>query len=364
MKKKKVCIVVTSLGRGGAERSSALLSIMLDNLGYNVHIVSVLNDIEYEYKGTLLNLGEFKDQEDTFIGRLKRYIIFKNYLKSQKFDLIIDNRTRPKIIKEFLINRLLFKNYNVVYVARSRKIELYFTKSIYWAKKIFKNAFAYVSVSEDITNVLKNDLKFTNVKTINNPVEIERNNKKAQDEIEYKMDYILFYGRLDDKVKNISFLIEAFKASDLPDHNIKLLVLGDGEDLIKLKKKAENSPIEFIPFTNNPFPYIKNAKYCCLTSKFEGFPRAVIESLSIGTPIVSVDCSGSKEIIINEYNGLLVENNNLSEFTKAMNRLIFDEDLYSNCKRNAIESVKHLSMEEIGKQWDSLINNTNGNYNN
>ena len=49
MKTKKVCIVVTSLGRGGAERSSALLSIMLDNLGYNVHIVSVLNDIEYEY---------------------------------------------------------------------------------------------------------------------------------------------------------------------------------------------------------------------------------------------------------------------------------------------------------------------------
>ena len=112
MEKKKVCIVVTSLGRGGAERSSALLSIMLDNLGYNLHIVSVLNDIEYEYKGTLLNLGEFKDQEDTFIGRFKRYFIFKNYLISQKFDLIIDNRTRPKVIKEFLINRFLFKNYN------------------------------------------------------------------------------------------------------------------------------------------------------------------------------------------------------------------------------------------------------------
>ena len=140
MEKKKICIVVTSLGIGGAERSSALLSTMLDNLGYNVHIVSVLNDIEYEYKGTLLNLGEFKDREDTFKGRFRRYIIFKNYLETQKFDLIIDNRTRPTIIKEYLINRLLYKSYNVVYVARSSKIELYFTKSIYWAKKIFKNA--------------------------------------------------------------------------------------------------------------------------------------------------------------------------------------------------------------------------------
>ena len=140
------------------------------------------------------------------------------------------------------------------------------------------------------------------------------------------------------------------------NHNIKLLILGDGEDLFNLKKKAENSPIEFIPFTNNPFPYIKNAKYCCLTSKFEGFPRAVIESLSIVKPIVSVDCSGSKEIILNGYNGLLVKNNNSQDFANAMNRLILDKDLYNNCKQNARESVKHLSLNEIGKKWDDLIN--------
>ena len=44
---KKICIVVSSLGGGGAERSSALLSELLYDLGYNIYIVSVLDNIEY-----------------------------------------------------------------------------------------------------------------------------------------------------------------------------------------------------------------------------------------------------------------------------------------------------------------------------
>ena len=356
MKTKKVCIVVTSLGSGGAERSSALLSKMLYNLGYNVHIVSVLNDIEYEYAGTLLNLGEIKELDDSFYGRLKRFLIFKKYLKKEKFDKIIDNRTRPIIVKEYLISKLLYRNENVIYVTRSSKLDLYFTKSVFFAKIIFKNRHSYVGVSEEITNKIKAIYKLKNVVTINNPIDIKQNNLMAQEVNEFNMNYILFYGRLDDEVKNISFLIEAFKVSDLPKKDISLLILGDGEDLIKLKRIAQNSPVIFKPFTNNPFPYIKKAKFCCLTSKFEGFPRALIESLSIGTPIVSVNCSGSKEIILNEYNGLLVKNNNSQDFANAMNRLILDKDLYNNCKQNARESVKHLSLNEIGKKWDDLIN--------
>ncbi len=44
---KKICIVVSSLGKGGAERSSALLSQMFYDVGYDVHIVCILNKIEF-----------------------------------------------------------------------------------------------------------------------------------------------------------------------------------------------------------------------------------------------------------------------------------------------------------------------------
>ena len=55
---KKICIVVTSLGKGGAERSSALLTRMLHDNGFEVHLVSLVNSIDYEFSGKLLNLGK------------------------------------------------------------------------------------------------------------------------------------------------------------------------------------------------------------------------------------------------------------------------------------------------------------------
>ena len=73
---------------GGAEKSSAVLSILLDNLGYEVHIISVLNTIDYDYKGTLLNLGALKDKDASFFGTLKRFSFFK-YLRNINLILLL-----------------------------------------------------------------------------------------------------------------------------------------------------------------------------------------------------------------------------------------------------------------------------------
>ena len=82
----KACLVAISLGRGGAERSTALLSKMLHEKGIKVSIV-ILNDVvDYPYKGTLLNLGVFKTQSDSSAKRLSRFKKLKRFFKEEQFD--------------------------------------------------------------------------------------------------------------------------------------------------------------------------------------------------------------------------------------------------------------------------------------
>ncbi|WP_299364563.1 glycosyltransferase [Winogradskyella sp.] len=356
---KKICIVVSSLGGGGAEKSAALLSEVLFELGNDIHIISVLDRIDYSYKGKLLNLGELKAEDDTALGRLKRLFVFKNYLKDHKFDYVIDSRPRRGFLKELMISKIIYNPNKVVYCVRSYRTDRYIHPNRFFGRILYGSAYKIVSVSKAISDKLNSTYGFKNLDVIYNPFEEV---PKVLDRKEHKTDrFILFYGRLEDAVKNVSLLLNAYSRSNLPKARFKLKILGDGKDKAKLKKLVEElriqSHVEFLGYKSNPYGLVRDSYFTILTSWYEGFPRVLVESLALGVPVVSVDCkSGPNEIIVNERNGLLVENHNIDALVNAMNRMIEDTDLYLHCKSNAKASVDKFSKKHIGLQWQALLN--------
>jgi len=357
--KKRILIVTTSLANGGAERFVSNLSYILNDLNFEVHIALVLNKIEFEHKATLLNLGLLKDKDNTLFGKIKRFFVFNNYIKKNKFDYIIDNRTRLKPINEIVINKLIYRSCKAIYMVHSYKIDSYITPNNFVRNYIFKKAYRNVCVSKEIQQQIQEKYRFENCQTIYNPFyPIQK--EKDFNGTKISGNYILAYGRINDDIKNFSLLIDAYSKSNLRQKGIKLYIMGDGKDVEVLKNKVLtiglHEFIQFHPKIKNPFSVVENALFTVLTSRYEGFPSVLVESLSLGTPVVSVNCkSGPAEIVSNEYNGLLVENNDSLALSQVMNRMIEDKELYFNCKQNAKKSVEHLSVENISKEWEVLL---------
>ncbi len=357
-KKIKICIVTISLSKGGAERSTALLSKMLHSSGFEVHLVTLNDDIDYLYAGNLINLGLNKPKKDSILSRFLRFKKFRSIIKNENFDYIIDNRNRQFALKELFYLNYLYKGNNILYVVRSFNLSQYFPDIKYVRKKMINTCKGIIGVSKAISTTINNSYHTNKAIAIYNPIaEFDKSNVLTIND-----NYILYLGRIEEVVKNLSLLLTAYKNSVLPEYTIKLKILGDGPDknwlLQKIKDLDLMELVEILPFTPNVYPYLKNAKFLTLTSRYEGFPRVLIESLSAGTPVISVDCeSGPNEIIKHEDNGLLIENFNSNKLSKAYNRFVLEEELYLHCKQNAEKSIEHLKIENIAAQWTKYLKN-------
>lgn len=359
-KKYKIAIVAYNLNVGGLAKVIINLFSLLSKVeNLEVKLLLLDKEIEYEVNGEVVFFGVYANINSSFLKKIKKYILFKKYLKQEKFDFIIDLRYRLNPISEIFITKFLYPNTKIIYTVHSSKIETYLLKNTFFTKWLYGSAYKIVCVANETEKKVALKHQLRNVTSIYNPINLEEIIEKNNEKSELQFDYILAVGRIV-KLKQFDKLIKAYSKSILIGKNVKLVIVGEGTDFEKIKDIVKNlkltNNVFLIGHSNNPYKYMKEAKFFILSSQYEGFPLVLLESLASNTPVISFDLvSGPNEIIIHEYNGLLVEDQNFDKLTESINLLYSNEDLYNICKSNARFSIQKFSFEAITKEWLNLM---------
>jgi glycosyltransferase involved in cell wall biosynthesis len=345
-------------------------SLILDVFG---EWKSNINNETYNLKFHILNYFPklFKFSSEGFIkSRLKYIIIFFLSFRSLKKFLI---REKPEFLIIHLITSLpLLLNYiykfdTKIILRISGKPQMNFFRYIFWKitlKKVYKITFPTIESLEYLKKLkLVDENKF---ELLYDPVFIIKDtNKKKNESLNNfnlkKNDYFLAIGRLT-KQKNFVFLIKCFSRLVKDYTDIKLVIIGDGEEKEKINRLIRANSLEkniiLLGYQKNVFKFLKNCKGFILSSLWEDPGFVLIEAIVSDSVVISSDCPNGPKEIIKEKNGILFKSNSETDFIYKFKVLMgLSDSEKKELKINAKKKIKIYSIFHHYKKLQNLLDN-------
>ena len=280
--------------------------------------------------------------------RIRDFIFLYKIIKQEKPILCISNFGSTNIVTlaSFLLkvpNRINYLHTSPYQLSiDSKKNGIY--KWILKQRKtlILKTNTHVVTNSSTMSDLIAHSFKLKKSNISVMPYLLEDNNrpKKNFKEREKK---ICIVGRLAPS-KGHEELLHSFAKCRDSHKNIELLIVGDGPEEIKLKKVSKllkvDKHINFLGAVPNKDvgEIFSRCLVSISASKSEAFGIVNIESLKEGTPILSTDTEGSRDILKKGKNGLLINFNKKNNFSEKLSEILDNWDFYS---RNALKTFEH-----------------------
>lgn len=388
---KRIALFIGTLTGGGAERVvSRLTHILSKEYDVWVFLIDGRNQA-YKCSCPVVDIG---GKTGSFRKRaINSCLNLRKYIKEYKIDSVISFLPAANVCnilfawnaKRIISIRSCYCKEVVPYLDDGREKE--YKKQILLQKTIYKLADAIVAVSKTQANLLVSEdgIKKEKVFVIENPYDIEHIKSLSEDKIEKGLqeftkshDVTIAVGRITYQ-KNYPLMLKLF--SELVKINPKsgLLILGTGDIQGEIEKLIVeygiNNNVRFAGYVENPFAYMSKCKAYISTSRYEGFPNAMVEAMICGLPVIATDCySGPRDILdcTNEkiemnYKedskkcGVLLPNDILNnydtmlEYIGIWKKIITEKEYSKMYEEKGYERIKYFNDMACLSKWSTLF---------
>lgn len=354
----RILHVIPTLAKGGAERITIDVCKALTLQGHEVKLLVLhpVNDyafmtadidvtfldlkFQYSIKGKHQgNINEF----ELFIKKFQPEVIHSHLFESEIL-LSLINYNQAKYIVHFHDNMPQLgkwqgkwsKSHIIHYIVRKRVLISYKKKDV-----------IFVAISNDtLSYIHKNLPKHSKSTLLFNAINRERFIEKEEvDRIPFSL---LMIGSLVDK-KNQQLAIKVVKWLRNEGYNFTLDLLGEGPNRSMLQELISSLDLEnYVKLHGNvdyPENYLKSRQFYLHTATYEPFGLVLVEAMTSRIPIISIDGHGNRDLIKNDYNGVIESNYSDKVIAEHIIRLIKDKALTAKIIANAFEFSKVYSIE-------------------
>jgi len=142
------------------------------------------------------------------------------------------------------------------------------------------------------------------------------------------------------RVPNVKFVLRAYSAEKTYKEKLLNLIKNcNVQSLFEIIEKF--SSYEELP------TYMAASDVFVLPSVSEGLPTVVLEAMACGVPVIGSKIGGISEVIIDEYNGLLVEPRDVQGLADAIVRILSDQKLRHALSQGALATTKSEAQNEF-----------------
>ena len=308
-----------------------------------------------------------------FVYHMKGFSVFKNgfmpavYRLMREYD-VLQVHEYDQIFSWMLYCRL--KLPTVIYhgpyyhtYARGYNLKCRVFDMLFLRNRKYKHVIA-LTKSELAADFLRNK-GFSQVRAVGVGVDSEQFSVKEGEEVACRLQEdescfrLLYVGKIEER-RNVYFLIELFELLQKKRENIRLVIVGDGEEqyrkafLDRIRPWTENGKIIYYQkATQKELALIyQRSDMFVFTSNYEIFGMVLLESMYFGLPVISSMNGGASVLINSGKNGYVMDSFNADLWAEKILAVAEDEELRHVMGREAKQTIeKHFLWDRLADQF-------------